>query len=127
MLDKRGQSLYNFTGTAEASSTLPKWEGGVSSNRGPKYGAPEKHSYCRYLKIGPLIYENNPLPPTLTPPHPPDIKYSPVWYILFYWEYLILGGWAGLISGGEDSPNKPAPCSPFTITVYPQDWNRNGI
>ena len=37
-------------------------------------------------------------------PDPPNTKYCPLWYIIVYWEYLILGGVGGgkfTIRGGD--------------------------
>ena len=37
-----------------------------------------------------------------SPNPPPNIKYSPLWPTIIYWEDLILGGYGGLILGGGD-------------------------
>ena len=39
----------------------------------------------------PYALRSNPLAITLNPPPPPNIRYSPFWYIIIFWEYLTLG------------------------------------
>ena len=31
----------------------------------------------------------------LNPPTPPNMRYSPLWYIIIYWEYFVLVGVGG--------------------------------
>ena len=42
-------------------------------------------------------------PPPNNKPPTPLIRNSPqIWYTIIYWEFLLLGGWGGLLLGGGD-------------------------
>ena len=44
----------------------------------------------------------NPLPLIINLPTPLIINTPQIWYTIIYWEYLLLGGWGGLLLGGGD-------------------------
>ena len=44
----------------------------------------------------------NPLPLIINPPTPLIINAPQIWYTIIYWEYVLLGGWGGLLLGGGD-------------------------
>ena len=45
---------------------------------------------------------NNPLPLIINPPTPLIINTPQIWYTMIYCDYLLLGGWGGLLLGGGD-------------------------
>ena len=49
-----------------------------------------------------VCWNLNPLPLIINPPSPLIINTPQIWYTILYWEYLLLGGWGGLLLGGGD-------------------------
>ena len=58
------------------------------------------------------LNRTNPLPLIINPPIPLIINTPQIWYTIIYWEYLLLGGWGGLLLGGGDYTLMAGKCGP---------------
>ena len=78
---------------------------------------PNKEGPVIVCEILTVAHTGNPLPLIINPPTPLIINTPQIWYTIIYWEYLLLGGWGGLLLGGGDYLGSLVVDSPWDISA----------